>query len=310
MPKNLTFEIASRLAIVFIIAASARAVDAQGTFVSLRIKPSAVDSTTTRFDEAHYVVLDTAKKGDLPLLLFLPGTGGRPLNTSDFANESAADGYRVIGLEYVDEPAVAQICPRNPSPDCSEKVRRKRIYGEGVTSLVDDRPEESIESRLVALLRMLDRMQPSIGWSRYIDGTHPNWSRIAVSGLSQGAGMAAYIAQRTRVDRVILFSSPWDNYGPRRTLAPWVTRGTGETPAERWFAAYHSKEATADIIARAYRALGIPSDHIHVLTLEPRVRNGANPYHASGVANGSTPRNANGTPAYLPDWDAMLRDAH
>jgi acetyl esterase/lipase len=279
------------------------------TLVTYRIKPSAIDSSVQHFDEPHYIVFDSTVK-NAPLLLFLPGTGGRPQNTSDFANVAARLGYRVIGLEYVDEPAVAQVCPRQPDPNCSEKVRRKRIYGDDTTPLIDDREEESIQSRLVALLKMLARTHPDDGWSGYLSKDRPDWSRIAVSGLSQGAGMAAYIAQRTEVPRVILFSSPWDNYGPRRTLAPWVTRGTGATPAERWFGAYHEKELTADVIARAYAALGIPSSHIHVFTMEPRIVASANPYHPSGVANGSTPRQPNGTPAYLDDWRAMLGDAH
>jgi hypothetical protein len=63
--------------------------------------------------------------------------------------------------------------------------------------------------------------------------------------------MAAYIAQRTTVARGVLFSSPWDSYGPRRTLAPWVTRGVGATPADRWYGAYHRREATAELIARS-----------------------------------------------------------
>lgn len=283
---------------------------AASTLVTYRITPSAVDSTVRRFDEPHYVVFDRAAKADAPLLVFLPGTGGRPQNTSDFATIAARQGYRVIGLEYVDEPAVAQICPRDPDPNCSEKVRRKRLYGDDVTSLIDDRREESIVARLTKLLAALGRDHPTDGWSQYLKDGRPDWPHIAVSGLSQGAGMAAYIAQRTEVARVVLFSSPWDNYGPRHTLAPWVTRGRGATPADRWYGAYHRKENTADIIAHAYSALGIPRSHVHQLTLEPAAAKSANPYHPSVVGNGATPRAPDGTPAYAAEWRAMLGDVH
>jgi predicted esterase len=278
--------------------------------VTYRVTPSAVDSSIRRFDEPHYVVFEKGAKADAPLLVVMPGTGGRPQNLTEFANIAAHQGYRVIGLDYVDTPAVAQICPREPDPDCSEKVRRKRIYGDDVTSLIDDRRGEDIVSRLTGLLVALDRQHPEQGWARYLTEGHPEWSRIAVSGLSQGAGMAAYIAQRTQVARVVLFSSPWDNYGRRQTLAPWVTRGHGATPAARWFGAYHKNENTADILARAYSALGIPKDHVYVFTLEPAVAGGANPYHASVVANGATPRQPDGTPAYAAQWRAMLGDVH
>jgi len=274
--------------------------------VVYRIAPSVVDPSTRRFDEPHYIVFDSAAAANAPLLLFLPGTGGRPQNTSDFANVAATQGYRVIGLEYVDTPAVQQICPREPDPDCAEKVRRKRIFGEDVTPLIDDRAEESIVARLTKLLLALDREHPGDGWGHYLKDGAPDWTQIAVSGLSQGAGMAAYIAQRTAVERVVLFSSPWDNYGPRHVLAPWVTRGAGKTPAERWFAAYHKNEQTAETIARAYAALRIPRDHIHVFTLEPARETSANPYHPSVVANGATPRAPDGTPAYLGEWRELL----
>jgi predicted esterase len=294
---------------VLALAAPARAQDGRPShLVSYRIAPSSLDPSVRRFDEPHYVVFDSAVGPNAPLLVFLPGTGGRPQNTSDFENAAARQGYRVIGLEYVDEPAVAQVCPRVPDPDCSEKVRKKRIYGENVTSLVDDRAEESIVARLTKVLTALDHDHPTDGWSRYLKDGQPAWSNIAVSGLSQGAGMAAYIAQRTAVARVILFSSPWDNYGPRHTLAPWVTRGTGATPADRWYAAYHRNENTADIIARAYSALRIPSSHVHVFTLEPAREVSANPYHPSVVGNAATPRAPDGSPAYLEEWRFLLGD--
>ena len=309
-PSNLPRLLALAALVVLAGRAGAQQSARAGDLVVYRITPSAADSTIRRFDEPNYVVFDRQVKDCAPLLVFLPGTGGRPQNTSDFANVAAGQGYRVIGLAYDDEPAVAALCPRDPDPSCSEKVRRKRIFGDDVTSLIDDRPEESIVSRLTAVLGMLAREHPSDGWRQYLVNGQPNWPRIAVSGLSQGAGMAAYIAQRTRVARAILFSSPWDNYGRQHTLAPWVRRGTGATPPDDWFAAYHERENTASIIADAYRALGIPSSHVHVFTLEPAAARSANPYHPSVVANGATPRTGDGVPSYLEEWKFLLGDVH
>jgi hypothetical protein len=186
-------------------------------------------------------------------------------------------------------------------------VRQKRIFGTDVTAMIDDRAEESIVHRLTSLLVTLQRDHPTEGWEQYLANGSPSWPRIAVSGLSQGAGMAAYIAQQTRVARVILFSSPWDNYGRNHVLAPWITRGPGETPSELWFAAYHEREATAPIIASAYTALRIPREHIRVFTLDPSPEaRGNNPNHPSVVGNRPTPRLADGTPAYLEEWRFLL----
>ncbi len=270
------------------------------------VSPVCADSSIRRFTDPNYIVFEAAVPSSAPLLLFLPGTGGRPERTSDFADVAAAQGYRVIGLEYTDVPAVAQLCPRDPDPRCSERVRTKRIYGDDVTRLIDDRAEESIVHRLVAVLRFLHREHPSEGWGEYLDGDRPKWERIAVSGLSQGAGMAAFIAQRSLVARVILFSSPWDSYGPRRMLAPWVTLGPGATPPDRWYGAYHEREPTAETIRRAYAALGVPREHTLVFTLEPAVAGAPPAYHPSVVGNGATPRLPDGTPAYLEQWRFML----
>lgn len=281
---------------------------ANPALVRYRVKPSSIDPSVRSFDFPHYVVFSKTVKADAPLLVFLPGTGGRPANTTAFENLAAEQGYRVIGLQYVDEPAVQQVCPRNPDPNCAEKVRRKRIFGEDETSLIDDPPDQSIEARLVKLLAALDHDHPGEGWGQYAKDGKPDWTKIAVAGLSQGAGMAAYIAQRTLVARAILFSSPWDNQGRHHDLAPWIERGNGATPRERWYAAYHAKENTADIIPRAYDALRVPRDHVHVLTLEPARRVSDNPYHISVVGNAATPRGPDGKPAYVEEWRAMLGD--
>jgi len=281
------------------------------TLVKYWITPSAADSSIKRFNEPNYIVFERHMKAGAPLFVFMPGTDGRPANTTDFSNAAARQGYRVIGLSYNDVPAVAQICPREPDPRCAEKVREKRIFGDDDTHLIDDSREESIVNRLVKILEKLRRDHPDDGWDDYLDNGKPKWARIAVSGLSQGAGMAAFIAQKHQVARVVLFSSPWDNYGRQRTLAPWVTAGPKATPSDRWFGAYHQSEPMASTIARAYAALRIPSDHVRVLTLEPARANakGEIPYHPSSVGNAVTPRRADGTPAYLDDWKFLIGEA-
>jgi predicted esterase len=290
--------------------AAAQAPQHSDSLVRYLVTPQSTDPAIRRFNNPHYVVFEKSVKPSAPLLIFMPGTGGKPERTSDFADVAAHQGYRVIGLEYNDTPAVAQVCPQNPDPACSEKVRRKRIYGDDATGVIDDTHEESIVNRLSKLLAVLERDHPGEGWGDYLENGQPKWSRIAVSGLSQGAGMAAFIAQKTPVARVVLFSSPWDNYGRTRALAPWLRAGSGATPGDRWFAAYHEKEPMAMTIARAYSTLRIPSKQIRVFTLDPATPGAAGepPYHPSGVNNGATPRRADGTPAYLDDWRFLLGD--
>ena len=205
----------------------------------LRIKPSEADPGVKDFDDANLIVVDRLAAARPPLVVFLPGTGGRPGNVQGLLEVVAGQGYRVIGLQYDDEPSVVQLCPRQPDAECSERFRRERIFGgEGAEAPVHNPAAETIVRRLVMLLRSLDRQDPQSHWADYLAGDEPEWSRIVVSGLSQGAGMAAYIAKQRPVARVVLFSSPWDFQGPERTLAPWLGQAS-RTPPERWYAEFH-----------------------------------------------------------------------
>jgi dienelactone hydrolase len=248
-------------------------------------KPSALDPAVKNFDDPNVIISPKGASAETPLVLFLPGTGGRPQNVVDLLRTVAGQGYRVIGLEYDDEPAVVQVCPRDPDPDCSANFRRMRIDGTGPGAPgVATPPAESIAARLVALLRALDKAAPGDGWAGYLEGDRPRWDRIVVSGLSQGAGMAAYIAKTHRVRRAVLFSSPWDFTLPGRKLAPWIAQPSA-TPPARWFAEYHKREATVDLLATSYELLRIPPDHILVFnrSLPPGMADRGNPYHGMTV---------------------------
>jgi predicted esterase len=256
------------------------------------VKPSATDPAISRFDTAHYILFNANTGPEASLLVFLPGPGGDPPGPVPFLEAAADAGYRVISLSYNDTPAVAVYCPRRGDPACSEKFRRMRIYGDGaVDPAIDNSSAESIVNRLAKLLQYLDRREPRRKWSGYLENGTLNWGRIAFAGQSQGAGMAAFIAKEQVVARVILFSGPWDfvvSNGNVRTLAPWIAV-PGKTPRERWFGGYHARENTADLIAKAYAALRIPSDNIRVFRLNlsaaRQQAKGGNPFHGEGIRN-------------------------
>ena len=180
------------------------------------IAPHDTDASINRFDSNNLVIYRHSTAANAPLLVFMPGTGGTPASARLFMDLASKVGYRVIGLMYDDTPAVNVVCPPVPDPKCSESFRQKRIYGDNVTNIIDDTPAESIVARLTKLLDYLNAHYPNDGWAGYLADGKPNWARIAVSGHSQGAGMAAFIAKDHEVYRVVLFSSPWDFYNPGR----------------------------------------------------------------------------------------------
>ena len=266
----------------------------EGPALVRSVLPSTTDATITRFNDPHYVALDPVHdRADAPLVLFMAGTGGKPREMVFFPALLRA-GHRVISIAYNTGEAIQQVCPVNPDADCAAKTRQKRLYGANTIDVIDDEPQDAIVPRLVRLLKYLDREYPGEKWGRYLAGDTVNWSRVIVSGQSQGAGMAAYLAQEHAVARAVLFSSPWDSYGGKGgrppTLASWLSRPS-ETPMSRWYAGYHGKENTARLIGRAYAALRIPEANVRVWTAEPAALNGPNPYHGVGISRVNPPAN-------------------
>ncbi|MDB5703768.1 MAG: hypothetical protein JWN66_884 [Sphingomonas bacterium] len=262
-----------------------------------RILPSEADPAVKQFDDPNIAVTSPGLPRGAPLAVFLPGTNGKPEHALDLLRVIAGQGYRALGLHYDDRPAVVAKCPADPDPDCSARFREMRVSGTGGPAVVDNPVAEAIVPRLVATLRALDRREPDQGWGGYLDGGEPRWDRIVLSGLSQGAGMAAFIAKQHKLRRVVLFSSPWDFTGPDRKPAPWLSLPSA-TPMDRWQAEYNRRENTAAQIALAYAALAIPPANIRIFDLDlpaDRPATGANPYHAITI----------GDLRYTPQWRAM-----
>jgi len=276
-----------------------QALAASDRLVAHYVLPSKADPAVQQFDDPSIGIASAGLPMDAPLAVFLPGTGGKPADALSLLRTIAGQGYRVLGLEYDDVPAVAQECPTDPDPDCSAAFRDMRVNGRGSSHPVVLNPvAEAIIPRLVAALRLLAKAAPDEGWGRYLDGDQPRWDRIVISGLSQGAGMAAYMAKQHEVRRVVLFSSPWDFTGRERQPAPWLSWPSA-TPQDRWQAEYHRREDTAPLIAAAYAALAIPAGNIRIfdrdLPHDPSTR-GRNPYHGSTIQDRG----------YAPQWRAML----
>ena len=79
------------LGVLLIYAATAVRAQAPGTDTLLKywIAPAATDSTIKRFNEPNYIVFERHVKPSAPLIVFLPGTDGRPAIPSSCAAMSA-----------------------------------------------------------------------------------------------------------------------------------------------------------------------------------------------------------------------------
>jgi len=257
------------------------------------VRPSLVDPAVRNGDTPYLVYTGASGRHTSPLAVFLPGTNGTTAGAPQLLLRMLADqGYRVIYLSYDNRVAATKICPQAPPP-CFAQFRASRLFGGG--GPVPTAPAESIVTRLTELLRYLDREHPNDGWDQYLTPDGPKWPTIIMSGLSQGAGMAAYLAKRYPLRRVVLFSSPWDFRFPDMRPASWLFEASA-TPTDRWWAERHVRENTTRAIARAYQALRIPTSHILLFDgPPPPAATSDNPYHVSTVT----------LDQYIPQWRVM-----
>ena len=266
------------------------------TISELTILPSVTDRRVSAADIPHLIMYDpNAAQGKL--LLFLPGTNGIPeRGPKDLFKAAISQGYRVINLSYINTQAVARICRgENLENDkaCTEKFRTQRVFGDQLISFIPDEPQDAILNRFEKLLTHLVSLNPDGNWDAYLENGQPKWSNITIAGQSQGGGMAAFMAKKININRVITFSGGWDFSAPQK-IAEWYYNDS-VTPRDRWYGVYHSQEPRAQTIDETYKAMGIPDNHIY--SLNRNVLEGRRA-HGQGIRNVD----------YSDIWDVLFAD--
>ncbi|MCW1915640.1 hypothetical protein OJ996_18790 [Luteolibacter sp. GHJ8] len=114
------------------------------------------------------------------------------------------------------------------------KIRLEAATGEDLSDKVSIPKPDSIMGRSVAFVKWLDRENPQGGWKQFLteDGKDLRWEKVILSGISHGSTTAARMAKQVKVDRVVMFSGPRDQYEAWQSLP-------SATPGKRFFAFTH-----------------------------------------------------------------------
>ncbi len=203
------------------------------------LDPAAADPQVEKWLEPHFICAPAEEHREAAgLFLFLPGTGATPDYYTELMEAAAESGLFVIDLRYPNDRSVnLQLCPLDGDDSCHEKVRAEILFGEDLSSHVDVNPANSITGRLRSALAYLADVHPEEGWARFLDEhREPLWSLMIVSGHSQGAGHAVYLAMEQRVERAVAFA--WADVR-RGQLAPWLTETVSQTPPEDYYLFFH-----------------------------------------------------------------------
>jgi hypothetical protein len=210
----------------------------------------------------HYVWLDKGARSNHELLVFLPAGNTPAANYKRIGKEAAVLGYRVIVLMYPNEVKLVDACPDNNSDAagraaCYENARLEILDGLSRTAEVGVDVANSIDNRLVKLLRYLHGRYPEEGWAQFLEAGLPKWRRIAVAGHSQGGGEAAMIAKLRVVARVVLFSAAPDSL---LGAAPgWLSSRLAPTatPSDRYYGLAHDCDGFFPSIVASWDSLGM-----------------------------------------------------
>lgn len=93
-------------------------------------------------------------------------------------------------------------------------IRLEAATGKDVSKAVDIPGPDSIMGRSYQFVKWLDHENPLGGWHQFLtpDGGGLRWDKVILSGVSHGSTTAARMAKAVKVDRVVLFSGPRDQY--------------------------------------------------------------------------------------------------
>jgi hypothetical protein len=175
------------------------------------------------------------------LVLFLGGSFSSPDDYSLFCQYPATLGFDVISLKYLNDIAAF---PSGTSADSLSfnKYRQELCFGTPVSPLVVVDTLNSIYTRTLKLVQYLALTYPLQNWGQYLaTPTTLDWSKIVVSGHSQGSGHACYLGKYFPVERVIMFSGPNDYSTFYNRPANWL-RQSGTTPTIKHFSFLHIQD--------------------------------------------------------------------
>lgn len=134
------------------------------------------------------------------------------------------------------------------------KIRLEAAIGEDQTKAVDIPKADSIMGRSYQFVKWLDDNHPEGNWNQFLtaDGKDLQWEKVILSGISHGSTTAARFAKHTKVDRVVMFSGPRDQFEAWQGL-PSIT------PQNRYFAFTHILDGGwgGDHYCRSWIMLGL-----------------------------------------------------
>jgi len=193
----------------------------------IQVSASKVDPAVTFLPNdpefADYATPGTLRKNKL--LVFLSGSGGACGGIGVIGQIGVHLGYDAMCVNYSNTASAINICKGDTT--CFANVFQAKLDGTGPCSIangphcgidpvtgqpyVNSNPADALTQRLTKMLQYLNNNGFNANgtvWGSYLSGTAPDWTRIVLSGWSQGGSLATYTAYKLPISRAINISAP------------------------------------------------------------------------------------------------------
>jgi hypothetical protein len=134
------------------------------------------------------------------------------------------------------------------------RIRLEAATGEDHARAVEIPKPDGMQERAFQFVRWLAKENPQGRWDYYLseDKQGLRWDRVIMAGSSHGSTTAARFAIHQRVDRVVMFCGPRDQYETWQGLP-------SATPSNRFFGFSHVLDGgwTGDHYCRSWELLGL-----------------------------------------------------
>lgn len=193
------------------------------------------------------------------------------------------------------------------------KIRLEAATGEDVSPVVDIPKPDGMMERSYQLVKWLSAKHPQGNWNQFLtdDGKGLRWDKVIITGSSHGSTTAARFAKQVRVDRVVMFCGPRDQYETWQALP-------SATPANHYFGFSHVLDGgwTGGHYCRSWELLGLhqfgpiinvdqskpPYGNTRRLITDADVKGDAKRAHSSVVPGKAAPKDAAGNFLHEDVW--------
>lgn len=197
------------------------------------------------------------------------------------------------------------------------KIRLEAATGEDYSDVVNIPKPDGMMERAFQFVKWLSKENPPGHWEQFIaeDGKGLNWEKVIISGSSHGSTTSARFAKQVRVDRVVMFCGPRDQYETWQALP-------SATPANRFFAFSHVLDGgwTGDHYCRSWQLLGLnkfgpivnvdearpPYSNTRRLITNADVKGDDKRAHSSVVPGGAAVKNKSGEFIHEDVWKYLF----